>query len=121
MGNLTSQILESVGDMHAASIGNLTQDTFSNLSNSAIKHISEQLPGLPTYVSRKQEFYDSDTPIMGSWHWLSCDHDNGLMYECGGKVIGVLKACGFGSHCLRHGERTVPEEERARQGGAGPF
>merc|ERR1719436_1622003 len=28
---------------------------------------------------------------MGSWHWLTCDHDHGHMYTCSGK--GILKAC----------------------------
>jgi hypothetical protein len=55
---------------------------------------------LPDYVHGGQEYYNSDTVIMGSWHWLSCDHVH--MYAC--PTMGSLKAC-----CCRSGFAYVAD------------
>lgn len=75
--NVTGQALTALQNLRNVTRGNMVQG-FRNVTEA-----------LPDYVRGGQEYYDSDTVIMGSWHWLSCDH--GHMYAC--RTVGGLKAC----------------------------
>jgi len=56
----------------------------------------------PTYVDEDQHaYYDSDTAILGSWRWPSCDHRQ--MYTCHARGHDSVSAC-----CCRPGHAYAP-------------
>lgn len=77
------------------------QSLRNNTQGKAIQGLGNATDALPDYIHGGQEYYDSDTVIMGSWHWLSCDYDH--MYAC--REMGRLSAC-----CCRSGFAYVADD-----------
>lgn len=83
--NMTEQAsLEATKNKTQAALQRMTEKLLS-VGNNLTKH------ALPDYADGDREYYDSGSPILGSWHWISCHYAH--MHTSPQSLPGGVKTC----------------------------